>query len=114
MSELKRCPFCGGEAIPIRYRNGWDEWWQVHCTNCHISQTGSNRHKEEEAVEEWNTRKPVDDVLERLEELYKYNAEQADIYMDANNAYMREKKEMYMDRANCYGVAIRTVKEGLK
>ena len=53
----------------------------------------------------------LQEIVEKLQELYKYNSEQADVYMDGDDSYMREKKEMYMDRANCYGVAIRTVKE---
>lgn len=107
MSETKLlpCPFCGGKAIVSQDSDGY----YVTCKNDCVVQMKS--YLEREAINAWNNRKPVERILERLEELYKYNAEQADIYKDGNGAYMREKKEMYMDRANCYGVAIRTVKE---
>jgi hypothetical protein len=68
MSKLKRCPLCGGNAKVAHYSNGWDEWYHVICPNCHISQTGSHTKTEAEVIEEWNTRKPMDRIVERLEE----------------------------------------------
>lgn len=116
MSEIKLlpCPFCGGEAKTGYAINDYNRWGVI-CTNCEacveVAEWKGVADTEENAIRAWNTRKPMQEICERLEELFKYNSEQADIYIDGEGAYMREKKEMYMDRANCYGVAIRTVKE---
>lgn len=56
MSELKPCPFCGGEAEA--YNCGpWlrDHFmWYVKCSGC--SSMTPNKPTEAEAVEAWNTR----------------------------------------------------------
>lgn len=78
MSELKRCPFCGGEARlqkPYRKRG-----WYVICknTNCGC-RTPFYQHlytSEEDlrtiATMVWNTRKPMERITERLEEEKKF------------------------------------------
>ena len=61
MSEIKLlpCPFCGGEAKVCKY-------YFIQCTKCGTSTlTHTNR---EEAIESWNTRKPMQEIMERLEE----------------------------------------------
>lgn len=109
--QLAKCPFCGGEAITVEVYNAKENklYPAVKCFECECRTPMMKTF--EQAIKIWNTRKPVERILERLKELYKYNAEQADIYKDGNGAYMREMKEMYMDKANCYGVAMRTVEE---
>ena len=74
MSELKRCPFCGGEARlqkPYRKRG-----WYVICknTNCGC-RTPFYQHlytSEDDlqtiATMVWNNRKPMERIVERLEE----------------------------------------------
>ncbi|MDR3845708.1 MAG: Lar family restriction alleviation protein [Eggerthellaceae bacterium] len=61
MTELKPCPFCGGEAKIRMYRTFIDEYhgigtkYYVECSECLV-----NRHlgklTENEAIEAWNTR----------------------------------------------------------
>ena len=114
---MKRCPFCGGEAELFKTHE--NQFGIIHENGeCPIDlqsfQGNLVYDTKEEAITAWNTRRPVERILERLKELYKYNAEQADIYKDGNGDYMREMKEMYMDKANCYGVAMRTVEEEMK
>ena len=65
MSEIKQrllpCPFCGGEAeFPIR-----DGSW-LWCKECGAET--SYCYTREEAIEKWNTRKPMERIIERLEE----------------------------------------------
>ncbi len=65
MSEIKLlpCPFCGGEA---EYCKGdWigKEYW-VKCTKCSCKTSLSNNYKK--PIEEWNTRKPMERIIERL------------------------------------------------
>lgn len=78
MSEIKLlpCPFCGGEAH-IEVHKFYEEktkdftmkTYGVICDNCHTS--GRQFYEsEEEAIEAWNTRKPMDKIVEKLEEEY--------------------------------------------
>lgn len=62
MSELKRCPFCGGEA-EIRLGG---MIYIPRCTKCGCELAGCRER--EEVIESWNTRKPMDKIVERLKE----------------------------------------------
>ena len=68
MSELKRCPFCGGEAkIDKTIANTVS----VECTVCHASSRMilcTEGDIEQKAIEAWNTRIPMQNIVERLEE----------------------------------------------
>ena len=69
-TELKPCPFCGGEA---EYCKGdWigKEYW-VKCTKCSCKTSLSNNYKK--PIEEWNTRKPMERIIERLRNQYPVN-----------------------------------------
>lgn len=67
--RLKECPFCGGEGkLEINREMGGTQY-QVLCTNC---PTTVGRHwfwKKEDAINSWNTRKPMDRIVERLKEV---------------------------------------------
>lgn len=56
MSELKPCPFCGGEAVLKKHHNRFIDWFSVSCNKCHISQTGNYFGFGFEAIEAWNRR----------------------------------------------------------
>ena len=66
MSELKLlpCPFCGGEAEMLNYS---PTEWLVHCIECD-GMVEKWRETEEEAIEQWNNRTPMDNIVEKLEE----------------------------------------------
>ena len=55
----------------------------------------------------------IEKLIEKLEEKFKYNSEQAEIYRKGSDkdAYFREKKDLYMDRANTYGEVMRIINE---
>ena len=86
MSELKRCPFCGGEAEFVRDIERKDvfqssDYVYVRCKECHAQTLriyySAEFHKLDEEYDEsqkaWNTRKPVERILERLETEYQHN-----------------------------------------
>ena len=75
--RLLKCPFCGGEAEFHRSLSVIGDIVTVRCKTCKAKTAGilfdarkhSNDEEYDEAAALWNTRKPVDDVLERLEEM---------------------------------------------
>lgn len=76
MSELKCCPFCGGEARlygnskPIGARV---KHYQVAvCTNDDCGCRTSPCETVEDAIYKWNTRAPMDNIVEKLEERERY------------------------------------------
>lgn len=65
MSELRECPFCGGEV------ELWDNklerrLYGVICKECDCMTPYFE--SEVEAIEAWNRREPIDKIVEQLEE----------------------------------------------
>ena len=73
-TDLKRCPFCGGEAKIDKTTSNAVE---VACSECSASTPlfWAFIGGEEKAIEAWNTRKPMERIMERLEWLRKRNIE---------------------------------------
>ena len=80
--ELNPCPFCGGEAevretVECFGHGDYDKSVFVFCCDCgatskkYYERICRGRTKER-AIEAWNTRKPIDKVVEQLEELRIY------------------------------------------
>lgn len=56
MSELKPCPFCGGEATV--FIKDWDnraDEYKIVCMKCGVQQE-EFRHEKAKAIEAWNRR----------------------------------------------------------
>lgn len=70
MSELKRCPFCGGDNVGVWHNRPVSpliaDSYEVRCYNCNFG-LRPERLKDK-AVEAWNTRKPMQNIVERLED----------------------------------------------
>ena len=68
MSELKCCPFCGAEAELMIFNSEY-ETVTVRCTNedCDITM-GKAFFTDEEAIEHWNRRKPMANIVDKLED----------------------------------------------
>lgn len=74
--KLLNCPFCGGEA-EVGYTNQHDKLFVVGCNTpmCY----GNINHftmvfvSKESAINTWNTRTPMANIVEKLEELYDRN-----------------------------------------
>lgn len=79
---LKNCPFCGGKAETYEYESSRDIYdsdtlgyvdteyftkYGVGCTLCGC--IVAEKNSEEEAIKAWNTKKPMERIVERLEEL---------------------------------------------
>ena len=70
MSDLLKCPFCGGEAEVILIPNRFiDNEYIVCCSSisCAIRPKTNRFRCEKKAIETWNTRKPMEAVVAELE-----------------------------------------------
>lgn len=69
MSEIKLlpCPFCGGEAIV--YEDEQYNQYMIGCKNCCAVEPMTEWTSKENAIAQWNTRKPMQEIVERLEEV---------------------------------------------
>jgi len=59
MSEIKNCPFCGGEAVLLKFPESedgieWEEPYSVECQGCGTYK--NDFATEKEAIEDWNRR----------------------------------------------------------
>ena len=67
MSELKRCPFCG---IPLKLvgskRRGNQHYLHEYNNNCILN--GFGFIATDENIQHWNTRKPMQNIVERLKQ----------------------------------------------
>ena len=59
MSTIKKCPLCGGEATICSF-------FFVQCSKCGLSTL--TYLTESEAIKVWNTRTPIDRIIEQFEE----------------------------------------------
>ncbi len=73
--KLLPCPFCGGEAF-VDTHKFWDEkakdfTVQTYGVACHQCGSKSWQHCRtiEDAIKHWNTRKPMERIVEQLEEV---------------------------------------------
>jgi Lar family restriction alleviation protein len=66
-NKLLPCPFCGGEAsVNFRESSSFIGYFFVSCNECGCRQTTSI--SKEAVVNAWNTRKPMERIVEQLED----------------------------------------------
>jgi Lar family restriction alleviation protein len=101
MEQLKKCPFCGGEA---KWGNVLHNY--IECKECGFETIWYET--EAEAIKIWNTRKPKDRIVERLEELYAWNdSKKKEAYGEAD----WEDFARYTERNTGVFIAIEIVKK---
>ena len=67
--RLKPCPFCGGEAICIERASNYPYIYGVMCMDCHCRTSfGKDTDK---VIKTWNTRKPMERIVKKLEKRQK-------------------------------------------
>lgn len=91
-AKLMNCPFCGREAIVSQDSDGY----YVTCKNDCVVQMKS--YLEREAIKAWNTRVPMERILERLEEESVLSEEERD--------RAREQNPLQYERCDSYICAI--------
>ena len=78
MSEIKLvpCPFCGGEAyletVPTLHKDEYVVCCKdKECTAFYIGYGDIGLYAtKEKAIQSWNTRKPMEEIVERLDDMY--------------------------------------------
>ena len=106
MSELKRCPFCG---IPLKLvgskRRGNQHYLHEYNNNCILNGFGFTAT--DENIQHWNTRKPMQNIVERLEQQARqYNRRALEVVNKSTEAGIHNK-----GKACSYEHAIEIVKE---
>lgn len=76
MSELKRCPICDKEVEITK-----DNLMGFHVIECNICKILMYSRNKEELINKWNTQKPMQNIVERLEELAHDNPMVTDNYI---------------------------------
>ena len=65
--KLLPCPFCGGEAIV--YTDEETNCYMIGCkSNCAVEPMTEWCETEENAIAQWNTRKPMERIVEQVED----------------------------------------------
>lgn len=93
-TQLRECPFCGGEFV-IRIGG---MIYIPQCTKCGCQLVGSRTR--EEAIELVNTRKPIDRIVEQLEENQEFCTQS------------KSSNDYELGQFNAYEDAIEIVKRG--
>ena len=93
MKKFKNCPCCGssslyltfevndiGTTIPVMFCNSCKIIFKVENDSPYLNDKETYKYLEEKTIKAWNIRKPLERVIERLEELtkkYMSNSEKA-------------------------------------
>lgn len=126
--KLKPCPFCGGEAefyrTPIKINGGYCDSVVVRCKDCEArtarilynARKHQNDSEYDEAAAAWNTRKPVDAVLNRLERLAEAEYNKEDLCDD--DGFCSDGECIYNDGFSdgkycAYRKVVKIVREGM-
>ena len=101
MSEIKRCPFCGITLIA-----DGNKFFVHPVVGCLLD--GIPIKNDAESIKRWNTRKPMQNIVERLEEEYhEIDKCKKESYEDGE----WERFDMFANLKNGIGRAIVIVKE---
>ena len=108
--KLLNCPFCGGEAEMTWQRHGFDTmiYW-IFCRECGCKQV-SSIHKEA-VINAWNTRKPMERIVEQLEK-EKEKANERAMTENSMHGHTLDFESFYGQRM-AYCQAIEIVKGGV-
>jgi Lar family restriction alleviation protein len=72
--KLLPCPFCSNKDVRLQHRGRTQYGYYVICKNCgcrtplYQYQFDSKEKRREDAIKQWNTRKPMERIVEQLED----------------------------------------------
>lgn len=115
MEQLKRCPFCGSDNVGVWHNRSVspliDDSYAVMCYDCHFGLHPAAY--KENAITAWNTRKPMERILEQLEKLKMAEYDDSDeepVYEDAEDIF---EDGVSSGKFKAYHKAIEIVKKEL-
>ena len=103
-TKLLNCPFCGGEAVVEEHFKQWDgryyEVTHISCRSCWCSsktisemECKDRKKRKEEAIKSWNTRKPMERILEKLNERIEHHVKLVNYEMNMGTIVDVERHE---------------------
>ena len=107
MSELKRCPFCGGNNLSTYLSNQGSS--VVYCINCYEDNNGLSRD-----IAGWNTRPLEDELQARITKLEAENAALKRNLSDALDCCFEKLLPIWRELPFSYQELKRKVKEVMK
>lgn len=109
--RLLNCPFCGGNKVGLWHNKSISPLilgtHNVQCYDCHFGLAPSKT--KEEAIEKWNTRKPMQEIEMRLREKLLHSINNANDEMFENGHTL--DFEHYFGEEEAYQDALLLVKE---
>ena len=106
MSELKLlpCPFCGEKPKMAIYDWGYSvkEYW-CYCSSCGCET--QKYHSKEDAIAQWNERKPMSNIVEKLEE------EKGKVVIDGKEMY---QEDYFIDIDKAINIVKQEINNGLE
>ena len=118
MTDLKCCPFCGGEA-EVGLTNQHDKLFIVGCNTpmCYgnINHFTMSFVSKESAINTWNTRAPMDNIVEKLEYEKKYHEKDREYWSENSwvDSCIYNEWDMSDRRCECFEIAINIVKQDI-
>ena len=103
-TELKPCPFCGGKPVLLKHND--EDYYKVFCECCGARQWTFANRTDRDAIRNWNTRKPMDNIVAELEKK-QYQAEK-----DMELSEDIDEMNNYGGMSMAYKEAIDTVRRG--
>lgn len=64
-TKLKPCPFCGGKPVLLKHND--EDYYKVFCECCGARQWTFANRTDRDAIRNWNTRKPMDNIVAELQ-----------------------------------------------
>jgi Lar family restriction alleviation protein len=106
-NKLLPCPFCGGEA-ELFHDEQFIHHAFVFCTECEAqTKLYANGNMTEKAIKDWNTRKPMERIVEQLE------GEERKANQKRRDAIELHSEEFWRGRQTGLNKAIEIVKGGV-
>ncbi len=105
-NKLLPCPFCGGEVEMYSTQvDAIREHYGFHCKSCDMATSYDYPNDREEAIKHWNTRKPLERIVEQLEN-YK------NCYEKVIGQVIVDNYDINLERVDLMNCAIDIVRKG--
>lgn len=88
MTELKPCPFCGGDVHEVSPEERGDRFWRIECASCGVRMGGTHAAMNRK---DWNTRAEDAEAAEMAQRIQSLELECAKLQEELRKAGNRGK-----------------------